>query len=503
MRVPSPTSRTSSRVYISLWDLFWAAITPAIALYLRDADIVRHTDWTVVGYYWSFSTAFALLAFFALRIQDGMTRFFSVHEALDVAEAVLFAELMTFGALFTLTRLDGIPRSMPLIHGLLLAAGLVAARIVVRIALSEDNQSQDYHSRRERIIVIGANRFAAAFIQLLKAYAPLRQPVIAVLDDDATMVGRAVAGVQVLGAPHEFESMVTEFAIHGVGTDRVVIAGEIDFLSPAVLHEIERVCEKRQIALSFLPRMMGVTEWSKAPEPVMASKVVQEEPSFAVPAFFRLKRLIDVVGSLILIVFFFPLFVMASVLVLFDVGPPVLFWQERIGWKRRSFLIYKFRTLGTPFDTDGNPTLAGRQPSTIGQFLRATRIDELPQLFNVLLGDMSLIGPRPLLPADQPSNTAIRLSVRPGITGWAQVNGAKLVTKDEKEKLDEWYIRNVSLRVELRIIMMSLRVVLRGHFSSAEAAADSEQVQSRNIDLAPATAPIGAPAESHRQKNVA
>ena len=145
-----------------------------------------------------------------------------------------------------------------------------------------------------------------------------------------------------------------------------------------------------------------------------------------------------------MIVLLLPLLIVAGLLVLFDVGPPVLFWQERLGWKGRSFLIYKFRTLRAPFDADGKPSLLGREPSAIGQCLRATRIDELPQLLNVLLGDMSLIGPRPLLPQDQPSNTSIRLSVRPGITGWAQVNGAKLVTKEEKEKLDAWYIRRAS-----------------------------------------------------------
>jgi lipopolysaccharide/colanic/teichoic acid biosynthesis glycosyltransferase len=204
-----------------------------------------------------------------------------------------------------------------------------------------------------------------------------------------------------------------------------------------------------------------------------------------------------------MIVLFIPLLLVAGVLVLLDVGPPILFWQERLGWKRRSFLIYKFRTLRAPFDIDGNPVLFGREPSAIGKFLRVTRIDELPQLLNVLLGDMSLIGPRPLLPQDQPSNTSIRLSVRPGITGWAQVNGAKLVTKEEKEKLDEWYIRNASLRVDLRILMMTLRMMLRNRFSSLETVADSEQVQSRNIGFVPATAPSGGSAENHRQKNVA
>src|SRR5438445_2302490 len=156
MHVPSPTSRTGKRVYLSLWDLFWALVSPILALYVRDAGLVLNTDWNVVGYYWVLSSGLALLAFFALRIQDGMTRYFSVHEALDIAEAVLLAELMICGVMFTLTRLDGIPRSMPLIHGVLLASGVIAARMFVRIVFSSHDEPQDYRSRRERIIVIGA-----------------------------------------------------------------------------------------------------------------------------------------------------------------------------------------------------------------------------------------------------------------------------------------------------------------------------------------------------------
>src|SRR5262249_30067003 len=162
-------------------DLFWALISPILALYLRDVDILVRADWSLVGYYWVLASGFALVAFFALRIQDGMTRYFSVHEALDIAEAVLFAELMTFGVMFTITRLDGIPRSMPIIHGLVLLAGIIAARVFVRVVCSQANEGQEYQSRRERIIVIGANPFAASFIQLLKAYSPNHQPVIAVL----------------------------------------------------------------------------------------------------------------------------------------------------------------------------------------------------------------------------------------------------------------------------------------------------------------------------------
>src|SRR6202040_765369 len=101
------------------------------------------------------------------------------------------------------------------------------------------------------------------FIQLLRACAPQREPVIAVLDNDSAMVGRAISGVQVLGAPHELDTIVGEFAIHGVSINRVVVAGEVDMLGPTVLHEVERVCQRRKIKLCFLPRMIGLFEKEK------------------------------------------------------------------------------------------------------------------------------------------------------------------------------------------------------------------------------------------------
>jgi len=481
MSVPSPASRSGKRIYVSLWDLIWALASPIVALYLRDADVLYRAEWGVVGVYWLSAAGFALLGFFAFRIQDGMTRYFSVHEAIDVAEAVLFAQLMTCLVLFSLTRLDGIPRSMPVIHGFLLAAGLIAVRLLVRILHDDDTEPLPYHWRRERIILIGANRFASFFIRLLEAYAPQQQRITAVLDENAAMIGRAISGARILGTPQDLDAIITEFAIHGVETDRVVIAGEADFLSPAALREVERICKRRQIDLSFLPRMVGITEWTAPPNPA-ASFEPMPAPPFALPAFFRLKRWIDIAGSLALIVLLLPLFLAASLLTLVDVGRPVLFWQERLGWKGRPFLIYKFRTLRAPFDSAGTPIRGDQKPSAIGRLLRATRIDELPQLLNVLVGDMSLIGPRPLLPEDQPPNTAVRLLVRPGITGWAQVNGAKLVGKDEKEKLDEWYIRNASLQLDFRSAIRTLGLLmLMRPGSSAEALADTEQVQSRTV----------------------
>jgi lipopolysaccharide/colanic/teichoic acid biosynthesis glycosyltransferase len=493
MQVPLPSSRNRNKVYVSTWDVFCALVSPILALVVRDGAAVFSSDWTVIGYYWLFASGLALMSFFALRIQDGMVRNFSVQEALYILEAVLFTELMTMAVLFSLTRLDGIPRSMPIIHGALLGAGLIAGRMLFRIILP-DQHVQGHQNRQERIIVIGANRFATFFVQMLNAYAPPAQPVIGVLSTNRSMVGRTVAGAPVLGEAHEIDAVVTEFAVHGVNTDRVIIADEAETLSEAVRTELERVCTQRQIKLQYLPRLIGMTEWTVASQPLQSTEIAIASPK---RSYFHVKRAIDIVGSLFLMVLFLPIGVFAAVLVLLDVGPPVLFWQERVGWGGRAFLIYKFRTLRAPFDAEGNHTLLDRQPSFIGRFLRASRIDELPQLLNVLLGDMSLIGPRPLLPEDQPSNAASRLSVRPGITGWAQVNGGKLITKEDKEKFDQWYIDNASLLIDLRIVFMTLMMMMTNRMSGHEAAADRAQVQDKAVNIASASTMVEkAPAQS-------
>lgn len=144
-----------------------------------------------------------------------------------------------------------------------------------------------------------------------------------------------------LGAPHELDAIISEFPIHGVRTDRVVIAGEEEFLSPAVLQEIKRTCRRRQVDLSFLPRMIGVT--AQKPSNVAARfEPVQERPAFAPPSFFRLKRWIDIVGSLALIVLFFPVLMLGGVLVFLDVGRPILFGRSDLVGRDALFWFTNF-----------------------------------------------------------------------------------------------------------------------------------------------------------------
>jgi lipopolysaccharide/colanic/teichoic acid biosynthesis glycosyltransferase len=198
-----------------------------------------------------------------------------------------------------------------------------------------------------------------------------------------------------------------------------------------------------------------------------------------------------VIGALILLLCVLPLLLLAIVLVVFDVGSPVLFWQHRSGLGGRELQLYKLRTLQPPFDRRGRSIPEEQRLSWIGRLLRQLRIDELPQLLNVLAGDMSLIGPRPLLPRDQPPSAALRLAIRPGITGWAQVNGGTSLSPTEKEALDVWYIRNLSLWLDLRIIGMTVLMLLGGERRSDKALAQAQYLPTIETARAQADLPQG------------
>ena len=191
--------------------------------------------------------------------------------------------------------------------------------------------------------------------------------------------------------------------------------------------------------MDFVPQLLALDGFKiadQAFEPIAA-------PKFDLPRYFEVKPLIDFVAALSMILCA-PLAVLVAITVLFDVGMPLLFWQQRVGQGGRRFLLYKFRTLRAPFDVHGVPIPEQKRLSRIGRLMRQTRLDELPQVLNILVGDMSLIGPRPLLPVDQPENPTTRLIVCPGITGMAQVNGGKFLTPAEKDEYDEYYVRNAS-----------------------------------------------------------
>jgi lipopolysaccharide/colanic/teichoic acid biosynthesis glycosyltransferase len=176
-----------------------------------------------------------------------------------------------------------------------------------------------------------------------------------------------------------------------------------------------------------------------------------------------MKRLFDfLIAFFLLIVLAFPL-VLLILMIRVKLGSPVLFRQARPGLKSKSFEMVKFRTMTNECDFDGILLSDAKRLTPFGRFLRSSSLDELPELWNVLMGDMSLVGPRPLLmeylPLYSPEQVR-RHEVRPGITGWAQVNGRNALSWDDKFKLDVWYVDNQNIWLDLKILFMTVRKVL-------------------------------------------
>ena len=176
------------------------------------------------------------------------------------------------------------------------------------------------------------------------------------------------------------------------------------------------------------------------------------------------KRFLDIIISLIFILCFWWLYIVIAILVRVKLGSPVLFKQDRPGKNQKIFKMYKFRTMTDEKDSYGNLLPDVERLTKFGNFLRSTSLDEIPELWNVLKGEMSLVGPRPLLVDYLPYYTEEenrRHNVRPGITGWAQVNGRNALSWEEKFKYDTEYVGKLSLKLDIKILFLTLKKVLR------------------------------------------
>ena len=178
---------------------------------------------------------------------------------------------------------------------------------------------------------------------------------------------------------------------------------------------------------------------------------------------FLIKRAFEFTFALIALILLSPIFLMISIFILIKMGTPVLFKQSRPGLNNEIFEIYKFRTMTNKLDKYGNLLEDKERLSNFGKFLRSTSLDELPTLWNVLCGNMSIVGPRPLLIEYLPLYSvkqARRHEVRPGITGWAQVNGRNAISWSEKFELDIWYVENQSFKLDMKIIYLTIKKVI-------------------------------------------
>jgi lipopolysaccharide/colanic/teichoic acid biosynthesis glycosyltransferase len=199
-----------------------------------------------------------------------------------------------------------------------------------------------------------------------------------------------------------------------------------------------------------------------------------------------LKRTIDIAGALVGLICLSSIIALAALAVRISMGRPIFFRQVRPGLNEQSFTMIKFRTMANTHDASGKLLSDGERLTRTGRFLRSTSLDELPELWNVLIGDMSLVGPRPLLTAylgRYSPEQARRHHVRPGVTGWAQINGRNAISWDEKFRLDIWYVDNQSICLDIRILFKTaLQVLRRNGINSAESATMPEFVGSNPLN---------------------
>jgi lipopolysaccharide/colanic/teichoic acid biosynthesis glycosyltransferase len=456
-----PTTKRGFRFRVFAFDGLCALSAPIAALLLRNPTLFERSDLTSIIIYSVVSFGFCLVSFIGFRLADSVPQFFSHRESLETGKAALVGVAAAAIFTFSVTRLDDIPRSVPAVHLLLLITALNLIRLLRR-NLAHRRNIDGAHLRyedEENVIVVGANKLAWFYVQMLDTLGVGNRRVVGILDEDQDLHGRSIFGHMVLGTPSEALPLVHDFGMHGTPISRFVVCERDRERALNIIATLEPICLLEEIELELLAEQLGIPEIEDDPTP---DALIAPPSLNQLSNYFRLKRVIDIAVSLVAIIAFMPLFAIIAALIMVESGSPVFFWQRRVGREGRSIFVYKFRTMLKPIDGNGRRLDDEERRSALGSLLRATRLDELPQLFAVLTGDMSLIGPRPLLPIDQPEGDTARLRVSPGITGWAQVHGGNLISPEEKRVLDDFYVNNASLRLDILILWRTIVTVIAG-----------------------------------------
>ncbi len=450
---------------LSMYDLGLAALAVPAAFLLRDPEYLSVGNLADVAVYSVVGVIVAACMLSTFDAGTSLTRYFSIADAINVIKAAIGTAALTAVAVFLLTRLDAAPRSLPILHAMLVAFGWVAGRSVARMGEARRTARRQIASLEpvEHLLVVGANRLAWFYVRMVNELAPGRHKVVGILDQRPHFAGRSLGGSSIVGTPETIAKLIGEYKVHGIEIDRVILAEPLAGLSAAAREALARLAAGG-MPLLHLEQQLSIGE-SVAKAAITFSAlpgVAAERAILALRPFWLAKRAADIVFAATMMVTVLPLLPLLALITAIDVGLPILFWQRRVGRDGRGIVVYKFRTLAAPFTARGVAVPEDRRLSSIGRMARKCRLDEIPQLWSILRGDMSLVGPRPLLPIDQPSRIGLRLMVSPGLTGYAQINGGKLLSIEEKNACDEWYVRHASLRLDAWIMIRTARMMLTG-----------------------------------------
>lgn len=378
----------------------------------------------------------------------------TVYEIFNIIRANTIGILAVMVVMFAI-HVDDYSRGMIILFYVVNIVLESAMRKTVRISLR-------YFRRKgyniKHILLVGYSRAAEEYISRLKANPEWGYEVCGILDDRVPR-GAVYKGVKVVGDIDNLEIILPENKLDEIG---ITLALE-DYDR---LEAIVNICEKSGVHTKFIPDYNSVIPSRPYLEDLQGLAVVNiRRVPLTNTANSFIKRMVDIIGASLAIIVFSPIMLIAAIGVKTTSKGPLIFKQERVGLHNKTFKMYKFRSMEVqPVEEEKKGWTRKNDPrvTKIGKILRSTSIDELPQLFNVLKGDMSLIGPRPERPRfveqfkEEIPRYMIKHQVRPGITGWAQVNGYRGDTSIKKRiEYDLYYIENWTLSFDIKIILMT------------------------------------------------
>ena len=458
VRWPMPT--LSRSLVIFAHDLAAALASQVLAFLLRDGGQLIWADVRFLVHAVPLFLALAGASFLAFGLHRRIWSHTSISDLGAIVKASTWAVLPFVAIGLAADRMPEVPPAVWVIQWLILVVLLCGARLAYRLAKAKARRARAGALRAPTahdvpVLLYGCGPMASLFVGAVQSTPGTHLRVVGIIEDSGTPRGRYVHDVPVLGEPQDLDRIVADLAVQGIHPQRLVMTRTAHGLSPEVRTFAEHCSTRHGVELHFLPDILGVPAVALGSEPASAASSCER-------AYFRARRPVEVSLSALALLVLMPLLGLIALVVLADQGRPILFRQLRPGRGMRPFTLYKFRTMRRPCDAQGAPIPDPERISLVGRVLRCSRLDELPQLLNVLRGEMSLIGPRPLLPRDLPDRVTERIAIRPGITGWAQVNGAHRLSVEERTALDSWYVRNAGPLLDLRIVCRTLKMMVFG-----------------------------------------
>ena len=470
-----------NRFMVLLIDATIFAFSSIVAAFLRMGKDDFFNVTVKLYPYFIISFVSSLAVFLLFGIYRYIWRFFSLHEFRNILLAVILALLISVLISFSIFRLEQVPRSLPFIQGLVALAGISGLRLLgrwrARLREQQIQHQEKGKEQRHGVLIIGFTPVADIYLRSVELFGSDRLAVVGILDESAQYRGQRMRHCEVLGTPKELPHILKQLQIHGVAVRKLVMATSYDLLSESSRQAIARLKAEHRVYVEDFCLLLNAC-MQHDPLELHEPFPLDKDDAIPLPAgldviveqrlakYEWLKRGVDVGMAALIGVLALPILAMIIPLVRLTMGRPVFFWQERPGRSGRILRIYKLRTLKHGVSPEGRLLTDEERQTKLGKLLRRLRIDELPQIYNILKGDLSLIGPRPLLPVDLPEDMPgwirLRRLARPGLTGWAQVHGGQALEKHLKVIMDVWYLANMSPALDLKILWFTVLRLLKG-----------------------------------------